>query len=67
MLAGTRFGGLEVQVPVPYQCWPGAQFGVLEPLVSGPYQCWVGARFGGLESHIPVLVGKTQTGTTSDF
>jgi hypothetical protein len=27
----------------------------------------VGARFGGLESHIPVLIGKTQTGTTSDF
>jgi hypothetical protein len=24
VLAGTRLGGLEVQVPLPYQCWPGA-------------------------------------------
>jgi hypothetical protein len=27
----------------------------------------VGAQFAGLESLIPVLIDKTQTGTTADF
>jgi len=52
-------------IPMLARClvWRVGTAGFQSAQVSGPYQCWVGARFRALESHIPVLIGKTQTGT----